>query len=372
MNWDARFLRNVLLKGLALFVIFNLIFAVGPSQLGKISLYNRLFTGRLRLPFGEDSAHTYNLSLFDLDAMFASHIISAAPKPADEYRVITIGDSSIWGILLRPEETLAGQLNAAQLSACDGRHIRVYNLGYPTISLTKDLLILDAALRYQPDLIVWGVTLEAFPRDKQLSAPLVANNAARVDDLIRRYPLGFSPSDPALVRPGLWDRTIVGQRRALADLLRLQLYGVMWSATGIDQTYPQDYPPAQTDLTDDEKFHGMSPPTLNGAQLAFDVFDSVLRAAGDVPVLVVNEPMLVSAGENSDMRYNFFYPRWAYDQYRQQMSQRAASGHWAYLDAWDLVPASQFTNSAIHLTLAGEKILAAQVGQAITQQSCSK
>ena len=366
---DGRFFRNVALKGLALFVVFNLIFAVAPpSGLGTLSLYNRLFPGRLRFPFGEDSAHSYNLSLFDLDAMFASHIISAAPKAADEFRVLTIGDSSIWGILLRPEQTLAGQLNAAQLRAC-GRSVRVYNLGYPTLSLTKDLMILDYARRYQPDLIVWGVTLEAFPTDKQLSTPLVAKNAARVNDLLQRYQTGLSADDPALVRPGFWDRTIFGQRRPLADLLRLQLYGVMWGATGIDQTYPTDYPPAQTDLTADQTFHGMKPPT---APLSFDVFNAVVRAAGSTPLLVINEPMLVSSGKNSDLRYNFFYPRWVYDQYSAQMLIASNARRWEYLDAWNLVPADQFTNSAIHLTPAGEATLAAQVGQMISQQSCSK
>lgn len=368
----THFVRNVIIKGLALFLVFNLLFAVGPVDgLGKLSLYNRLFQGRLRFPFGEDSERSYNLSLFDLDAMFASHIIAAAPKPADEFRVLTVGDSSVWGTLLQPEETLAGQLNAANLRIC-GRAARFYNLGYPTISLTKDLMIIDYARRYQPDLIVWGVTLEAFPLDKQLSTPLVANNAHRVDDLVGRYNPGLRTDDPSLVRPSFWERTIVGQRRPLADLLRLQLYGAMWSATDIDQTYPSNYPPAQTDLTTDVTFHSMQPATLNDSQLAFSVFEAGLRAAGDVPVLVVNEPMLVSTGENSDVRYNFFYPRWVYDAYRQKMTQRAAAGRWDYLDAWNIIPAYQFTNSAIHLTPAGESILAEQVAQMISQQSCSK
>lgn len=364
--------RNIAIKGLVLFLVFNLLFAVAPTDgLGKLSLYNRLFQGRLRLPFGEDSAHSYNLSLFNLDAMFTSHVIAAAPKSADEFRVLTVGDSSIWGTLLHPEETLAGQLNAANLKVC-GRTARFYNLGYPTISLTKDLMIIDYARRYQPDLIVWGVTLEAFPHDKQLSTPLVANNAAHVDDLLGRYQTGLRADDPSLVRPGFWDRTIIGQRRPLADLLRLQLYGAMWSATGIDQTYPTDYPAAQTDLNADETFHTMQPPTLDDSQLGFDVFEAGLQAAGDVPILVLNEPMLVSNGKNSQVRYNFFYPRWAYDAYRQEMSRRATTGHWTYLDAWNLVPTDQFTNSAIHLTPAGESMLATQVAQIISQQSCSK
>ncbi len=361
----------ILVKGLILFLVFNLIFAAGnPSSLGQASLYNHLFPGRQRFPFGEDPARSYNLSLFDLDAMFASHRISAGPKPVGEYRVLMIGDSSTWGILLRPEQTLAGQLDAARMQSCDGRVVRVYNLGYPTISLMKDLMVLEAAGRYQADLIVWPFTLEAFPTDKQLSSPIVANNGGRVRALIQKYNLSYNPNDPAFSQENFWKRTIIGQRRNLADLFRLQLYGVMWAATGIDQTYPSDYPRAQTDLTTDLSFHDMQPPVLNQSRLAFDVLEAGLRAAGSTPVLLVNEPMLVSSGKNSDLRYNFYYPRWAYDQYRQRMAGEAAKNAWNYLDLWNLAPEDEFTNSAIHLTPAGEALLAEQVGKSILQISC--
>ena len=366
---DFRFLRNVLVKGLTLFLILDLAFTLLPSGLGRLSLYNHLFDGRKRFPFGEDSSESYNLSLFNLDAMFASHAIANGPKPIDEYRVIILGDSSIWGTLLHPEETLAGQLDAAGLSLC-GKPVRVYNLGYPTISLTKDLMVLDYALRYQPNLIIWFVTLEAFPADKQLSSPIVANNATRVDDLIARFNLLLDPHDPALVRPGFWANTLIGQRRALADLFRLQMYGVLWTATGIDQSYPTDYQPSQTDFNSDITFHDIQPPTLVESQLAFGVLEAGLRLAGETPVFLINEPILISVGKNSELRYNFFYPRWAYDQWRKTMSIRAEAGGWNYLDLWNIVPANEFTNSAIHLTPAGESILAGRVMQFTSQQSC--
>jgi hypothetical protein len=370
MPVSGKFLRNVILKGLVLFLLLDLVLvAVNPAELGKVSLYNHLFPGRQRFPFGEDSAQSYNLSLFNLDAMFASHIISADPKPADEFRVIVIGDSSTWGTLLRPEQTLAGQLDAAGIRLC-GRTVRVYNLGYPTISLTKDLVVLDYALRYQPDLVIWPVTLESFPLDKQLTSPIIANNATRLADLITRYNLPFDLSDAALVRSNLWERTIVGQRRALADLFRLQMYGVLWAATGIDQVYPTDYTPAQTDFDTDVTFHGLQPPTLDETQLAFSVLEAGRHAAGQTPVILINEPTLISTGENSDLRYNFFYPRWAYDQWRQMMADKAAAQDWNYLDLWDLVPMDQFTNSAIHLTPAGETLLANRLEQAIAEQTC--
>jgi hypothetical protein len=87
-------------------------------------------------------------------------------------------------------------------------------------------------------------------------------------------------------------------------------------------------------------------------------------------VLLVNEPMLVSSGKNSDLRYNFYYPRWAYDQYRQRMANQAVKNAWKYLDLWNLAPADEFTNSAIHLTPAGEALLAERVGESILRISC--
>ena len=367
---SSRFIRNVLLKGLVLFLLLNLVFAaLYPAALGKVSLYNHLFAGRQRFPFGEDSSQSYNLSLFNLDAMFASHVIANGPKPADEYRIIVIGDSSTWGTLLSPEETLAGQLDAAGRSLC-GKTMRVYNLGYPTISLTKDLMVLDYALLYQPDLVIWLVSLEAFPVDNQLSSPIVANNTARVDELITRYNLPLDQNDPALIHPGFWDRTLIGQRRTLADLFRLQMYGVLWTATGIDQTYPVDYQRAQTDFNTDITFHNMQPPTLDESQLAFGVLEAGLRIAGGTPLMLINEPMLISVGENSDLRYNFLFPRWAYDQWREMMLARAEAGGWNYLDLWNIVPADEFTNSAIHMTPAGESLLAGRVEQTTLQQSC--
>jgi hypothetical protein len=367
---NGRFLRNVIVKGLILFLVGDLAFiGIDTAGLGKISLYNRLFPGRLRFPFGENPAQAYNLSLFNLDAMFAAHVISEAPKPVDEYRVLVIGDSATWGTLQRPEQTLSGLLDLSGMSMC-GKKVRAYNLGYPTLSLTKDLMVLDYAMRYQPDMIIWPVTLESFPLDKQLTSPIVANNASRVDDLTVRYNLPFKKNDPALVRPGFWDRTLIGQRRSLADLFRLQMYGILWSATGIDQTYPADFEKAQTDFGTDISFHGMQPPTLDPESLAFDVLEAGLKTAGKTPVLLINEPVLISQGKNSDLHYNFFYPRWVYDQWRLMMSENAAEHGWTYVDVWDLTPADQFTNSAIHLTPKGEELMAEHVEKILMDRTC--
>jgi hypothetical protein len=358
----ARFLRNVVVKALLLFILVDLLVATFDPLplLGRLSAYNVLLPGRLRLPYGDNPTQDYNLSLFQLDALFASHEV-ARPKAPDEYRVLLIGDSSVWGWLLPPQQTLAAQLNAGAYVTTSGRHVRVYNLGYPILSLTKDLLLLSLVRPYQPDLIVWPVTLESFASDKQLFPPLVQHNPGAIRALITRYHLRLMPDDPGFVNPTLWDRTLIGRRRDLADLLRLQLYGVDWAATRIDQHIPPTYTPRSEDLAADRTFHGLQPPHLAPSDLAFDVLAAGVAEAGATPVLIVNEPMFVSHGQNSDVRYNFFYPRWAYDDYRQLLAGEAAAHGWRYVDLWEAVDNGQYTDSPIHLTAAGNAQLAASL-----------
>ena len=216
-------------------------------------------------------------------------------------------------------------------------------------------------------MLIWLVTLEAFPREKQLFTPLVQNNPDPVRRLIDTYQLRANPADPAFEHQNAWDRTVIGQRRTLADLIRYQIYGVLWAATGIDQDIPEKYTPLQSDLSDEEAFYGMLPPTLNPDDLALDVLHGGFEMMGDRPVLLVNEPMYISQGANSDIRYNFYYPRWVYDQYRQLMLDESQANGWNYLDLWDMISPARFTNSAIHLDAAGTTELAQLLRVSILQ-----
>ena len=354
-------LKRILGKAVLLFLLFNLLFALSPARLGPISLYNTLFPGRLRLPYGENPAQSYNLSLNDLDAMMHSHLITQ-PKAEDEFRIVLLGDSGVWGWFLDNDDTLAGQLNQMHLTTGDGQRIVVYNLAYPLMSLTKDLLLLQEALAYQPDLILWPVTLQSLPWSQQLKPPLLHHNPDRLIPLIEPYDLRLDPADPRFVRPTIWEQTIIGQRRAVADWLRLQLYGVSWAATGVDQAIPPEITLRQSDFEADVSWLDYAGPIpLNQEVLAFDVLSAGVMMAGAVPVILINEPIFVSGGENSDLRYNAWYPRWAYDAYREQLAQTAAEQGWEYLDLSDAVPPEAFTDSPVHLTAEGVGVLAGRV-----------
>jgi len=370
LAWPA--LGRVLLKALLLFALVNAVFAaVRPLEaLGRLSLYNSLFPGRARLPYGEVPSADYNLTLNNLPAMFAAHAL-ARPKAAGEYRVVLIGDSGTWGWFLTNADTLAGQLNALDLRVAGGRRVVVYNLGYPVMSLTKDLLLLDSALAHDADLVLWPVTLQSFARGRQLDHPLLQQNAGHVRALIDRYDLTLDPADPRLVTRGPLQETLVARRRDLADLLRLQALGLAWAATGIDQDIPATIPPRRRDLDSDESWLDVAAPRpLTEADLALDVLRAGMARAEEagVPLLLLNEPIYVSDGANSDIRYNTFYPRWAYDDYRAQLAAAAGGAGWRYLDLWDAIPPAEFTDTPVHLTPAGTRLLAEMLAPILAGQ----
>ena len=353
--------KTVILLFLIIFVLFPLI----NFEIGKVTLYNLIVPGRPRFPYSDNPSQSYNMSLFDIEANFSSHIVSDLPPLSDEFRVFVIGDSSIWGTMLKPEDTLAGQLNQLELQTPTGDPVNFYNLGYPTLSLTKDLFFLANALEYQPDMIIWLFTLESFPDDKQLSSPIVANNFTKVSSLIKEYNLDLNLESDSFFMPSYWDQTLIGQRRNLADIIRLQLYGVMWAFTGIDQDYPAEYEHAKREFDEDTSFHEWEEGEMTRADLAYQLLLSGPSIAGKTPILFVNEPILIGNGMNSNLRYNFYYPIWAYDQYRQTLLSISNKNSWNYIDLWNLVPEKEFTNTAIHTTPEGVGMIAQSLSEPI-------
>jgi hypothetical protein len=307
-----------------------------------------------------------------LEAMLASHEISGGKKPSDEFRVILVGDSATWGFLLEPGHTTSEYLNNQNIRMPDGRRLRAYNLGYPVMSLTKDLLFLKRALDYEPDLIVWPVTLESFPKDKQLFPPLLQKNPKAVQELGDLTGLELEMESVEADGPGFWERTIPGSRRSLADLIRLQIYGVMWAATGVDQDIPDTFKPRMEDLSDEVGFHDQQPPELEDASLSFDIIEAGINLAGDTPVMIINEPVYISSGANSDIRYNFYYPRWAFDSYRNKIRELSEQNNWIYWDFWDKIDPSEFTNSAIHISPNGTEEYATLISKAIQASTQKK
>ena len=368
MNTDVSFYARVLAKALALFAALNIVLVLLDPMLlvGRLSVYNWLVPGRHRLPFAEYPDREYSVTVSNLDAMFAAHEIHGIPKTADEYRVFVLGDSATWGWKLRPEDTLVSAMNEHDLATPDGRKVRVYNLAYPSGSATRDLLLLDYAMRYQPDMVIWLVSFDTLADGARANHPLVQDNAPLVHSMIARYQLRMNPD--SVWEPGRRERTLFGRRKAIADVLRLQLYGLPWAATGIDHDHFSPYEPVPHDLKEGDLFYDMPPKTLSDDDLTFDIIAAMRQVLGERPLLIVNEPILIADGENSDVRYNDEYPRWLFDQYRMLMTSKSAQEGWDYLDLWDLIPADQFTDTEFHITGDANRMLARTIAGWMIQQ----
>jgi hypothetical protein len=345
---------HILLKAMLLFALANLAFAIIDPPIERFSLYNSFFPGRLRFPFGEGITD-YDLTIDELDAIFASHTISSHTKPLDEWRVIILGDSSIWGEKLATKQTLSSQLNLLRLT-CGEKTIQFYNLGYPHPFALKDLVILQRALHYEPDAILWPITLNTI-RYKEPNPFLIANHQEAAS-IVRKLGINYDPSLLDVQPLPLHERTIIGQRNRLSRLFIEQWFGFHWAA-GIEPEFTAKPPGSiENDQREDIRIGLIQPPSRITEITLFELLDAGFALAGNIPILLVNEPMFIATGENSHLRYNQFYPRWAYDEYRQIMEERARKNGWNYLDAWNAIPNEFFSDTPLHLTAEGEARLA--------------
>src|ERR1051325_9615430 len=148
---------RILGKAILLFMVFNYAFAFVPaSALWRLSLYNTILPGQTRFPLEND-----------LDLMFNTHEIAASGARNNEYKVIVLGDSSTWGFLLNSNQTFSSIINASGAVTCTQQTVHVYNMGYLSLSVFKDLIILQRAVAHKPDLIIWNVTLNSMLRKSE-------------------------------------------------------------------------------------------------------------------------------------------------------------------------------------------------------------
>ena len=102
-------------------------------------------------------------------------MLCPSQRHPNEYRVFVLGDLAVWGIGLTPAQTLPGQMDALGLK-CGNKNVRVYNLSFPRPSATKDLMILDESMKYQPDEIVWVLSGFTLMPKTRIEHPLISQN----------------------------------------------------------------------------------------------------------------------------------------------------------------------------------------------------
>ena len=360
---------RVLLKAVALLIIFDVLqMALGlSSALDHWPIYRAFTPPTMRLGLAEQIGDP---AWWRLNVLLDAHEI-AQPKAPDEYRVVFLGDSSTFCLYCRAGEAIPKDVTDLGMTI-DGKRVRGYNLAYPGPDWLKDILILKHALHYQPDAIVWLVTAKGSsnqPTPAQPDAHLFTRlNADELPELQRRY--GFTTWETqqyadaaAWYQSSIWLRG--GRLRDWFMLLAQSIRTALLNP-GQDQTKQYLLPgepvtqrpirfPAE--ITSDLPGYGTLP---NDRWELLRVGQRMAQEAG-VPLLLVNEPIYIAGGPNSDVNYNSDYERAVYDRFRAAMTQFTREHGLPYLDLWNHLPPEEFSNTALHYNLQGNIHVAQEI-----------
>lgn len=377
-----KFLR-ICIETLFIFSIVNVVFAWINPPIKSLEPFNRILPGFQRFPIlqtaviKKDGTVNYSTEVIsDLDILLPSHYISGQQKSKDEYRIILLGDSSARGAGLSIEQTLAGQINQSNLRSCDNRSMVVYNLGLPGPAL-KDLMILSEAMKnYDPDLVIWTFTMDTFQAVDALQQRqdriIISSNIDRIRALEKITGHQFLTNYNLPKTTSFIDRTIYGRAGELNLLLRLSLLDINYMSIGTDEPRMLvDTSRIQKKAVDKNDNYA----DLKSGDNVMDILDvrlllSASKIAKEIPIIYVNEP--IYSRKQNPVRYNESYPRWAYDQYRSAFHNLIETQSWIYLDLWDQLPPSEFSNSAFHRTAKGETLMAQVLIPVILDVSCEK
>ncbi len=343
-------------NGLLLVVQFDPVAAI--TQINTWGLSGHTGTKRLMVP------DAYLHGQLPLEGLIAAHEIAYKPKVADEFRVIVLGDSAQWGALLNDSETFTAQLTDRHL-LINGKRLVAYNLAYPGPSAVRDVFILDAVLDYKPDLIIW------FQTATSLTAPqngfngdhltFYQLNGMRVDRIVQRYDQRWLYK--MLVPRSVWSSTL-----AVPVWIDSLTYPFMPAI--VQPPYPSEQRilhrsiPEKAEVYDD--FPGMKP--LPNDTWQFLLIGKAMAERVGAHLLLVNEPMFIGTGANSDTNYNELIARGMYDHYRAALTDFVRVNSIPFADLWDAIPPEHFTNTPLHADAEGWTLVVNRITDVLTKQ----
>jgi hypothetical protein len=335
---------RLVLKALILFAGFNILFAEVPSL--NYFVFKLLMPRLEKFPiydlYDDPSAeHGFGLEpVLDVGSLFSSHLISQSTKYPNEYRVVFIGDSTIRDGQFYP--FINGR-------SCGGKYLKAYNLGYYGVSATKDLIILQEAMKYSPDLIIWSVTNSITNNN----TGFLQANPGGLEKLQNVYGL----SDDSIGQDSASYRT---DDKIRVEVRLLLYYLVLNPATGNNDDIMsiafQDARNAaasasRTDLS------SASPDKRRALDSEMQTFK---RITNNVRIYLINEPRPVAV-VNTDR----------YKQYIDNLTDLSRTQEIKMMDLAELIPEQDFTTSRIHRNNAGDMLFVKAVMPAILNIACA-
>lgn len=299
-----------------------------------------------------------------LDLLLRQHEVCwREPAQPEEIRIFAIGNSAIYGFPWPSDLSSIGFVNVAFEQQEIPAH--VFNLGLMFTYQTKEAMVLSEALRYEPDFIVYGVTLDDLahlaPYPYLPVATFFDANSRTVDRLASNPPPTFEEpfrlyrdAQSKDVRPyaswiefremGTFARLAVEQT---AKALRKKMFPDFREKIPKIRRGSRRYRCRDVLPSFEEKY-------ANWREWSMLEYLAQLRTETGVEVLVVNWPV---AHEPRGACYNARYPTAAFDEYVDWMEKKAGELELDYLDLHDLLGRREFVDS-VHPTVRGQRKVA--------------
>jgi hypothetical protein len=313
------------------------------------------------------------MSVYWLELLLRQHEVCWwRSAPADAVRVFLFGNSAVFGHPVRAEETAAAQLNRHFNDRSIPAH--VFNLGLIASYQLKDALIIHESLKYQPDVIVYGVTLSDFihlaPSDWPALRQLFESSSGQLNALAQEHPPGLTQPlvtyERVLNEPGVkWARGY--HFREIGRLIRT---AVRHQAESLRQFFLPKYVSAQ--------------PVTQGRQLRYDCgavkremsehyqdwqewnilpYLQKIQDSAKIPVVVVNWPVTHDPVQDC---YNVRYTNAVFEQYNDWIERETRMRGLRYLDLHDVLPAEDFVDS-LHVGASGQRRIAERLAPVLEE-----
>ena len=305
-----------------------------------------------------------------LELMLRQHELCwREPKTPGELRVALYGSSAAYGFPLPAEKGLAGLLNAHFEAV--GMPAHVYNLAMVTTYQVRDAVIMSESLPYDPDVIIYPITLADFRHLAPLQDAIVTNffrmNATALQRAIDAPPAGLEA--PFAVYQGWLDQREDERKRTdqLRDVGRYLRQAIRVLAEAIVARLDAPLPPPEI-ATGGRQFYYDCAKT-QAASESFRDFEqwNVLAYLADlqrqrgIRVLVIQWPIAhEQVGSCYSARFTADQVLEFSDWVRAEVVQR----NLAYVDLHQFLAAGFFYDS-LHVTADGQQRIATTVAQVL-------
>jgi hypothetical protein len=282
-------------------------------------------------------------------------------------RVTLFGSSAVYGFPLPVPETLTGYLNQHFTDANIPAHL--FNLAFVTPYQVRDAILINETLPYEPDVIVYPMTLAEFRH----LAPMMYPTATRFFDMNDAALQRVAANPPAgLEEPvARYAEAAVHRTRHVTDQLRdAGLYarlvthataeGITATINSPRQRFVSRPSGRQTDYKCSETERTMNSYTNWKDWNVLAYLDDLQRRRG-IRILVVHWPI---AHEPVEDCYSVRYTNAAVSDFSEWIRAETERRQLTYLDLRDLLPPELFIDS-LHPTPQGHQRIAERIAQAL-------